>query len=46
VERRSLDVIHKRRPFRYQRLDGLRDLVGETRLQLAECEIPVLDLLE
>jgi len=39
VERRSLDVI-------YQRLDGLRDIVGQTRLPLAEFEMPVLDLLE
>jgi hypothetical protein len=44
VERRSLDVIHA--SARYQRLDGLRDLVGETQLPLAEFEMPVLDLLE
>lgn len=44
LERRSLDVIHA--SARYQRLDGLRDLVGEARLPLAEFELPVLDLLE
>ncbi len=50
VEFRSLDAIHEGPSeggsVRYQCLDGLRDLVGEFRLPLAEVEVPVLDLLE